>query len=313
MPALKKLGIEEKRYKKRDYSDNQEQTKNTFGFKWAIRDSYDSDAAKKRVKDWLIERYCDNKPEVVKDWLKGGDKIILDAGCGSGLSALLLFGEELNKNNYLGVDISDSVGVAEERFKEENIKGDFLQASILDLPIKDESVDMVFSEGVLHHTDSTENALIYLSTKLKKGGLFLFYVYAKKSVIREFTDDYIREQLKPLSDEEAWEALKPLTKLGQEFGKLNITLNVPEDIPFLGIKKGEVDLQRFFYWNIFKAYYRPEYTIDEMNHLNFDWFRPLNCRRHTEEEIKKYCEKANLSIELFNTQEAGFTVIARKK
>ncbi|MBI5403568.1 MAG: class I SAM-dependent methyltransferase [Ignavibacteriae bacterium] len=313
MPALKKLGIEEKRYQKAGYSDNQEQTKNTFGFKWAIRDSYDSDAAKKRVKDWLIERYCDNKEEAVKDWLVGGDKIILDAGCGSGLSALLLFGKELNYNNYLGVDISDSVGVAEERFKEEGIKGEFLQASILDLPFADETVDIIFSEGVLHHTDSTEDALIYLSRKLKKGGIFMFYVYAKKSVIREFTDDYIREKLSTMTDEEAWEALKPLTKLGQEMGRLNVKLNVPDDIPFLGIKRGEVDLQRFIYWNIFKAYYRPEYTLDEMNHLNFDWFRPLNCRRHTEDEIREYCRKANLEIELFNKQEAGFTVIARKK
>lgn len=313
MPALKKLGIEEKRFQRASYSDNQEQTKKTFGFKWAIRESYDSDAAKKRVRDWLIERYCVNKPEAVKGWLAGGDKIILDAGCGSGLSALLLFGKELNNNHYLGVDISDSVGVAEERFKEEGIEGDFLQASILDLPFADGSVDIIFSEGVLHHTDSTEGALIYLSRKLKKDGIFMFYVYARKSVIREFTDDYIREQLKPMTDEEAWEALKPLTKLGQELGRLNVKLNVPDDIPFLGIKKGETDLQRFVYWNIFKAYYRPEYNLDEMNHLNFDWFRPLNCRRHTEDEIREYCRKADLEIELFNIQEAGFTVIARKK
>ena len=73
MSALKKLGIDSKRYKRKDYSENQEQTMNTFSFKWSIRDSYDSDIAKKRVKDWLFERYCDNNPEVVNEWLKGGD------------------------------------------------------------------------------------------------------------------------------------------------------------------------------------------------------------------------------------------------
>jgi len=313
MSALKKLGIEDKRYKKKDYSENQEQTMNTFGFKWSLRDSYDSEVAKKRAKDWLFERYCDNKPEVVNAWFLGGDKILLDAGCGSGYSALLLFGELLNKNNYLGVDISESVEVAEKRFKEEKIKGDFLQADIMDLPIANNTVDIIFSEGVLHHTDNVLNALIYLGTKLKKDGLFLFYVYAKKAVIREFTDDYIREQIKSLSDEEAWKALKPLTKLGQELGKLDVKLNIPEDIPFLGIKKGEIDLQRFVYWNIFKAYYRPDFTLEEMNHINFDWYRPMNCRRHTVEEIKDYCKQARLEIEHLNIQEAGFTVIARKK
>jgi arsenite methyltransferase len=312
MSALKKLGIEDKRYKKKDYSENQEQTMNTFGFKWSLRDSYESEAVKNRTKEWLFEKYCDNNPKKVKEWLNGNDKIILDAGCGSGYSALLLFGKLLNMNHYLGVDISESVEIAEERFKGENVKGDFLQADILDLPISDESVDIIFSEGVLHHTDSTLKSLVYLSKKLKKNGLFLFYVYAKKSVIREFTDDYIREQLKPLSDEEAWDALIPLTKLGRELGRLNINVNVPEDIPFLGIKKGELDLQRFIYWNIFKAYYRPEYNLDEMNHINFDWYRPMNCRRHSIEEIKDYCGQAHLAIEHLNVQEAGFTVIARK-
>jgi arsenite methyltransferase len=313
MSALEKLGIASKKYKRKEYSDNQEQTKNTFGFKWTVRDSYESEVSKKRLKEWLIEKYCDNNPGKVEEWLNGNDKIILDAGCGSGYSALLLFGKLLNLNHYLGVDISESVEIAEERFKDENVKGDFLQADILDLPLSDESVDIIFSEGVLHHTDSTLKSLVYLSTKLKKGGLFLFYVYAKKSVIREYTDDYIREQLKSLSDEEAWEALIPLTKLGQELGRLNVNLNVPEDIPFLGIKKGEMDLQRFIYWNIFKAYYRPEYNLDEMNHINFDWYRPMNCRRHSAEEIRDYCRQANLEIEHFNNQEAGFTVIARKK
>jgi arsenite methyltransferase len=313
MSALEKLGIKDKRFKKKEYSDKQEQTMNTFGFKWSIRDSYESDVAKKRLQDWLYEKYCDNNPEIVKEWIKGGDKIILDAGCGCGYSALLLFGELLNQNHYLGVDISDSVEVAEERFREMKIKGDFLQADILDLPLNDNSVDIIFSEGVLHHTDSTSKAIKYLSNKLIKDGLFLFYVYAKKSVIREFTDDYIREKLKNLSDEEAWEALKPLTKLGQELGELNIKINIPENIPFLEIKKGEIDLQRFIYWNIFKIYYRPDFNLDEMNHINFDWYRPLNCHRHTLDEIKEYCAEAGLEIEHLNIQEAGFSIIARKK
>ncbi len=313
MTALDKLGIKRKKIKNNNYSEKQEQTKNTFSYKWSIRKSYDSEIAQKRMREWLFEKYCNNDYDKVKEWLKGGRKIILDAGCGSGYSALLLFGKLLNKNYYLGVDISDSIKVAKKRFKEMNIKGDFLQADILNLPIDENSVDIIFAEGVLHHTDNTLMALKYLSSKLKKNGLFLFYVYAKKSVIREFTDDYIREKLKPLSDEEAWESLKPLTKLGKEIGKLNVVLKIPEDVPILGIKKGEMDIQRFFYWNICKAYYRPEYDLEEMNHINFDWFRPLNCHRHTINEIKEYCKISNLKIENLKKEEAGFTVVARKK
>ena len=60
-------------------------------------------------------------------------------------------------------------------------------------------------------------------------------------------------------------------------------------------------------------YYRPEYSFDEINHINFDWFRPLNCHRHTPEEIKRYCEEAKLTIEHMNIQEAGITVVAVKR
>jgi hypothetical protein len=118
--------------------------------------------------------------------------------------------------------------------------------------------------------------------------------------------------LHPLTDEQAWEALKPLTKLGIILGELRQEIQVDSAIPFLGIEAGKLDLQRFFYWNICKTYYRPELSFDEMHHINFDWFRPLNCQRHTPEEILEWCQEAELKIEHLNLQEAGITVVARK-
>ncbi|HMT11159.1 MAG TPA: class I SAM-dependent methyltransferase, partial [Ignavibacteria bacterium] len=114
----------------------------------------------------------------------------MDAGCGSGYSGMLFWGNYLKDNLYLGVDISDAIEVAKERFKEAGLPGEFLKVSVLDLPVPDESIDIIFSEGVLHHTDSTERSIKYLSGKLRKNGLFMFYVYVKKAPIREFTDDH---------------------------------------------------------------------------------------------------------------------------
>ncbi len=288
----------------------------TFGFiwskLWSERARYETPANTAERRRWLFERYCDNDPKRLDAWLAGGKKIILDAGCGSSLSAFLFFGDRLKGHDYLGVDISESIQAAEARFQEAGYPGDFLQRSLVDLPIKDESIDMIFSEGVLHHTDSTEKSIAYLSSKLKSGGLFLFYVYRKKAAIREFTDDFIRRQLVDLSDEEAWNALLPLTNLGIALGKLNVKVEVPEDIPLLGISKGSIDIQRFFYWNICKMFYNQDFNLDEMNHVNFDWFRPLNCHRHTEEEVGSFCRNASLHIEHMNVQESGITVVARK-
>ena len=178
------------------------------------------------------------------------------------------------------------------------------------MPVADESFDIIFSEGVLHHTDNTEDAIKKLSRKLKKGGRFLFYVYKKKGPVREFSDDYIRNAIKDLSNEEAWHALMPLTKLGIELGKLNTDINVREDIPFLGIKKGRDNLQRFFYYNFLKTFYKDDLPLEEMNHINFDWFRPLNCHRHDPEEIQKWCLEAALKVERLYVDESGITVVA---
>jgi arsenite methyltransferase len=172
--------------------------------------------------------------------------------------------------------------------------------------------DIIFSEGVLHHTDSVEQSIKALSQRLNKGGKFLFYVYVKKAPIREYTDDLIRDFLAPLGNEEAWQALEALTKLGKTLGELNIEIDVEEDIPYLGIEKGRYNLQRLFYYKICKAYYRPDYNIDEMNHINFDWFRPQNCYRHSPEEVQVFCSKAGLVMERLHVSESGITVIAVK-
>ena len=309
MSALEKLGMKSLCLAlKQKCSEHQNQTADTFGFKWSKCHTYESDAVKSRSKAWLFERYCDNDPDRLRQWLAGERKIILDVGCGSGFSALLFFGDYLKDHDYLGIDISSAVEIARELFRASGYPGDFLKMDLMDLPIPDESMHIIFSEGVLHHTDSTEKSLNFLAKKLKKGGRFLFYVYAKKAVIREFTDDYIREYLRKMTDEEAWKALEPLTKLGIALGELNIELNVPEDIPFLGIRKGKIDIQRFFYWNFLKQFYHPQFSFDEMNHANFDWFRPLNCHRHTPEEIIQWCSEAGLAIEHMNVQESGITV-----
>ncbi len=311
MPALEKLGLKGSELVAGEpSSERQNQTKDTYGFKWSKRDTYESEIVKSRHKEWLFERYLDNDLDRLRRWLSGERKIILDAGCGSGFSALLFFGDYLKEHDYLGIDISSAVDIARKRFQRAGYPGEFLKMNLMTLNIPDGSIDVIFAEGVLHHTDSTEKSLKFLARTLKSGGRFLFYVYARKAVIREFTDDYIRNYLKDMTDEEAWKALEPLTKLGMAMGRLNIQLEVPEEIPFLGIQKGKMDVQRFFYWNVCKQFYHPEFNFDEMNHINFDWFRPLNCHRHTKEEIKKWCAEADLKIEHINLQEAGMTVVA---
>jgi SAM-dependent methyltransferase len=189
----------------------------------------------------------------------------------------------------------------------------FIQADVLQFPFPDGGFDTVFSEGVIHHTPSTEQALRSLVSVLAPGGEILFYVYRRKGPVREFSDDYIRDTVSSLPPQEAWDVLRPLTKLGQALAELHVDVQVPEDIPYLGIKAGCYDVQRLLYWNFAKLYWNEALSFEENHHVNFDWYHPRYAHRHTEEEIRRWCDEAGLSIIHFDTEEkAGYTVRAVK-
>ncbi|HLI13641.1 MAG TPA: hypothetical protein VKY65_18770 [Alphaproteobacteria bacterium] len=80
----------------------QAQTSEAFGFKWHQRDTFESEASLRAMREWLRERYGD-----VATWLPehGERPILLDAGCGAAMSAIELFGPLLKRTSYLGVDV----------------------------------------------------------------------------------------------------------------------------------------------------------------------------------------------------------------
>ena len=292
-------------------SSEQAQTRDVFGFKWHKRDTFEGEVFQDAMREWLRERYGD---PATTEWLADAhpETVLLDAGCGAANSAKALLGDEIGNIRYLGVDISDAVSVASQRFAEDQLPGGFLQADLTDLPLSDASVDIVFSEGVLHHTDSTANAICKLARLIKLDGWMVFYVYRRKGPIREFTDDLIREKIQDLPEDEAWNALIPLTRLGHTLGELDIEIDVPEAIELLEIPAGPINLQRLFYWHIFKAYYRPVFSLDEMNHINFDWYAPKNAQRQSIEEVREWCASAGLSIFREHVEPAGITIWAQK-
>jgi len=292
-------------------SEGQSQTAEAFSFKWARRETFESPASVERMRDWLIERYGD--VAAAPWWSQYGPKpLVVDAGCGAALSALALFGAVLPRARYLGIDVSSAVDVAAQRFRERDLEAAFMQADLGDLPLPAGTVDVIFSEGVLHHTDSTHRALLRLAPLLRAGGRILFYVYRKKGPVREFTDDYLRERLRALDPDDAWEALRPLTRLGRALGELDVEVDVPEDVDLLEIPAGRISIQRLFYWHVMKAFYDPDLDLEELNHINYDWYAPANAHRQSPEEVRSWCGEAGLEIERENVQPAGITVIARK-
>ena len=293
-------------------SDDQADTKEMFGFKWEQEDTFSRPQALELMRNWLEERY--GRVADADWWRDYGERpLVLDAGCGAGVSGRELFGPMGDRIRYLGADLTPAVDVARRRFAEIGMDAQFLQADLTKLPLAPGSVDVIFSEGVLHHTDSTEGALKAVAPLLRPGGRILFYVYRRKALIREFTDDAIRAQLQQMTPQEAWKALEPLTRLGIALGELNVELDIPEDVDVLGMKAGKVDLQRWFYYDIAKAYYSPDMTFGEMHHINFDWYAPKNSHRQTEEQVRQWCDEAGLDVEDEHIHQSGITIRARKR
>lgn len=290
----------------------QAQTRDAFGFKWARQDTYDSAASRDRMGRWLVERY--GFPSV-DDWAAhfSGFERVLDVGCGGGLSSgtWLVSPGWNGRAMWVGVDISTAVDVAQSRLgKIANTH--FVQADALELPFANGTFDAVFSEGVLHHTPSTRSALLSAARVLAAGGEISFYVYRKKGAAREFTDDYVREQLRGLSDEDAWEVMRGFTRLAQALSAVDAEVDVPA-VPMLGIVAGKLPVQRFVYWNFAKLYWSDEMSFEENVHVNFDWYRPVYAHRQTEADVRGWCEEARLDVTRFNEQESGYTVVARKR
>lgn len=98
------------------YSDSQEQTMNTFSFKWGKTDTYSSEHMMNDSRKWLMEKYFDNDEGWLQSIFADG-KVVLDAGCGASMSAIALLGERLKHIEYIGVDISDAIKEAQLSFE----------------------------------------------------------------------------------------------------------------------------------------------------------------------------------------------------
>lgn len=287
------------------------QTSTSFGYKWGRRDSYEDKAAIDSYRAWLLAKYGFAS---AGEWASyfDGKRRVLDVGCGSGYSSALWLDDPAWTGHamWIGIDISEAIDVACERLG--GIPNThFAQADALRLPFAPGTFDAVFSEGVLHHTPSTREALLASARLLAPGGAFHFYVYRKKAPVREFTDDHVRAAIATMSNDEAWEAMRPLTKLARDLTALHATIEV-DDIPVLGIKAGTYDVQRFIYWNFAKLFWNEAYPFEANLHVNFDWYRPHYANRQTADEVRAWCAEAGLRIDRLHEEESGFTVIASK-
>jgi ubiquinone/menaquinone biosynthesis C-methylase UbiE len=104
---------------------------------------------------------------------------VLEIGCGLGTDGAQ-FAEA--GADYTGVDLTDAaVELAQKRFELFNLAGTFRKADAEQLDFPDESFDIVYSHGVLHHTPDTAGAIKELHRVLKTGGRAMVMLYHRDS------------------------------------------------------------------------------------------------------------------------------------
>lgn len=290
----------------------QEQTTESFGFKWNKTDSYGSVGMQQMTIAWYLTKYGFAS---LTDWAtRYQGKRVLDVGCGSAFSAKLwLDAVTWNAGSlYVGADISSAIDVAQGRLAHLPHVA-LVQADALRLPFADGSFDFLFSEGVLHHTPSTSQALLASARKLRPGGEYHFYVYKRKAPMREWADDYVRERLAGLSDAAAWDEMRSLTRLGKALADTKAEITLPEAIPLLGLPAGTFNLQRFFYNHFAKAFWNDTMSFEENVHINFDWYRPAYAHRQSPEEVRAWCSEAGLAVDYMHVDDSGITVKATRR
>jgi ubiquinone/menaquinone biosynthesis C-methylase UbiE len=87
------------------------------------------------------------------------EKVILDAGCGSGrISEFLL---TLSPKALVLVDIGDSIRIAQSRLSKKMYPFPilFIKSNLIKLPLQNESIDTVLCNGVLHHVSNQGKVL----------------------------------------------------------------------------------------------------------------------------------------------------------
>lgn len=145
----------------------------SFGWQWNhwSRVQFDSENVGGTMEGYTGQMWATIVGEQVPVRLDG--QVIVDMGCGPGR---FIESARLRGAAVIGVDFSDAVDAAARNFANDPDVC-IVQADALKLPIRDGSVDAVFSIGVLHHTPNPRGGVEQAFRVLRSTGWFAVSVY----------------------------------------------------------------------------------------------------------------------------------------
>lgn len=136
------------------------------------------------------------------------DKVCLDAGCGGGRGSVLMC--ELGAEEVFSYDLSkENCNTVERISVERDLPIAVRQGNLLDIPYLDNTFDIVWCNGVLHHTINPTRGLKEIIRVLKEDGYMWLYLYGAGGIYW-YIIDFIREKLKNVDSKIVLQELKKL-------------------------------------------------------------------------------------------------------
>ena len=129
-----------------------------------------------------LEKYRYNKIDYLRDYVgyeHYGGKKVLEIGCGVGI--------DLMQFARAGADVAardlteNAVRLTRANLAREGYGGDIQQGNAEALDFTDDTFDVVYSHGVLHHTVDTEKSISEVFRVLRPGGEAIIMLYNKYS------------------------------------------------------------------------------------------------------------------------------------
>jgi SAM-dependent methyltransferase len=233
----------------------------------------------------LRERACDQAT------------VVFDAGCGYGGIFRELFAQPVPKHlAYLGADIHRALSFIKRPSEVPLSIARFVRWDISEpLPFT-QLFDCVICRNALMHTLNPAKTLRSLVVRLAPAGTIAVSVYARKPLLREVVDDALRARIIPLAADDALTLARQFTRLGRDLQASDGKIIICQDLPFLGIRRGEYSVHDFLYNHVIKCWYNAAFGEKYSDVVNFDWYHPPYAYRYTRDEIVKLFEELGLRI-----------------
>lgn len=181
-----------------------------------------------------------------------GEQRVLEIGVGMGAD-FVRFAKA--KANVFGIDLSPrSLHLAAQNAQIHRISPNLMNADAESLPFADESFDLVYSWGVLHHTPDTESAFREVHRVLRPGGECRVMLYHRRSLLG--LQCYLRYGLG---------GLRPFTPLSEL---------IEAHIESPGTKAFSIAEVRFLFRSFRAIEIKPSVTVYDLRFGRRRWFAP---------------------------------------